>query len=98
MTSLNNGQVLELECEMIFSSRGTWRNTETGPCGDEGFIKQAQFTALSTWTVTYMLLDIPPDLLAEGEVLSHEIADDLIEGLHILGHSCKAEKNVLKHE
>lgn len=39
-----------------------------------------------------MFLDIPPDLLAEGEVLGHEIADDLIEGLHILGHSYKAEK------
>lgn len=30
-----------------------------------------------------MFLDVAPDLLAEGEVLRHGAADDLIIGLHV---------------
>lgn len=39
-----------------------------------------------------MFLDITPDLLAEGEVLGHGTADDLIEGLDIHRPSYRAEK------
>lgn len=34
-----------------------------------------------------MFLDITPDLLAEGEVLGHRTADDLVKGLDVRRYS-----------
>lgn len=41
---------------------------------------------------TYVFLDVPPNLLAQGHILGHRSLDDPIEGLHIHRHGCRGQK------
>lgn len=39
-----------------------------------------------------MFLDVPSDLLAEGQVLGHGAADDHVERFHVRRHGCREDK------
>lgn len=50
------------------------------------------WTYFNSWTRTYVCLDIPPDLLAEGEVFGQGTLDYHIVGLDVRWQSCRTKK------